>query len=393
MGVQLSPSAHEGKGRGIIMSHAIIVCGTWDDKGGKKSSVMEELIKGFKAADVYNKVIAYNGGSHGDIQDIWLAKANVILWFPNIPNEYHKHRDIKKVFPKAILVTSKNNCDEVYSFQEIVAHALMLKSNLVLEVSKDGGLNRGMFKGQLLDPLGNIWCAPTKYFGKLGKAIAKRTDFLRKVTRKPTIQSPEAPRMLSLADEDFKFFSVVEEAARTFHRLINPAKGVRRFLGNASFRCMDGFPSVKTTDGRIYVSRRNVDKRVFGPEEFVQVGYNADKDITWYRGDHKPSVDTVVQLQLYRKLGGIRYMLHSHTYVEWNFAPSKTASFTETMVPCGGLQEVDEILKAIKKHKIRPSQRFALNLIGHGSLICVPEVEDFKWFNHTRHPVPEVLGD
>lgn len=381
------------------MNRITIVCGRWDDAGGKPSSVMKDLIKGIKASNIYDQVTVFNGGhiaklTRGIPQSFHLDEADVILWFVDIKNNYKKRRNIKELYPKSILVTSKNNCDEVYSFQEIIAHALALKSNLVLEIFKEDDV----YVGQLLDPLGNMWCTPTPHFGKLGKIIAKRTNYLRKITRKPTLWSPETLLRAPLYDGEVnEFYSIARQSAEEFHKLINPAEGVKRFLGNASFRCMGGFPSFKTTDGIIYVSRRNLDKRIIGPDGFVQVGYNQDKDITWYRGDHKPSVDTVIQVQIYRKFPSIRFMIHSHLYAELPGGQSLPA--TKKMVPCGGLEEVDEILNALHKYnetnvyKIDYNTGFAINLVGHGSLIAVTKPEDFRLCQYIKRPVPEILED
>ena len=68
--------------------------------------------------------------------------------------------------------------------------------------------------------------------------------------------------------EDTEFFNIVKGYADVFHKLINPAPNVTRFLGNSSFRCQRGFPSFKK-DGIVYVSKRNVDKRYIDKSGFV----------------------------------------------------------------------------------------------------------------------------
>ena len=362
------------------MNRIVLVGGTWDKNGGKPSKIINIMYNALISEG--KDVTMYNGGPYQRLNRIQMSKADIIMWFPNIPNYLNEKLGIKKTFPKTILVTSKNNVGEVYSLQEIIVHGLALKSNLILEIF--GRPNK--YWGQIIDPLGNVWLEPTDDFSLIAKVIVNRTEYLKNITRKPTVQSPEISKKLLLTNENKKFLKFIQKSADTFHNLINPTKGVKRFLGNASFRCTDGFPSLISSNGDIYVSRRNIDKKSLKLDEFVQVGYNPDKDITWYRGDYKPSVDTVIQVQLYQHLAfnKIKYMIHSHVYV-------KHAPFTETMVPCGGLEEVDEILKTIKKYKINTEFTFAINLIGHGSLICAEIPEDFEKFKHIKRRVPEVM--
>lgn len=389
------------------MNKILLVGGTWDNDGGKPSKIIKSVYDALKP--LANTVLYYNGGYYNALRyTIELVKfvnaqsdpIDAVLWFPNVPNGLGKGVDVKNNLPKTMLVTSKNNYDKSYTFQELVAHAISLKSNLFLEITKEN--NR--YCGQIFDPLGNVWSEKTADFNKLSHIMIERCEWLKKVTRKPTIWSPEIPDAMPLTNENERFFEIVQSSADRFHELIHPAKRVGRFLGNASFRCGNGFPSLKSSDGRIYVSRRNVDKRALSANEFVQVGYNPDKDITWYRGDNKPSVDTVIQVQLYHKLPHIRYMIHSHVYAEYKrYTTAETVrsyaikrvrkdiQFTENMIPCGGLEEVDEILKIIEKHKIDTNFPFAVNLVGHGSLVCVQKPEDFELFEYRPRPMPEIL--
>jgi len=364
-----------------------IIGGTWDRNYGKSSSIVSQvihrMIQEANALDC-SIVLTHNGGYYWSlpvlIDQMKIQDPDIIFWFMNVPNDLAKHNNIKAEFPKAILITSKNNYDKHYTFQEMAARALALKSNLFIEVTKE----HQRYHGRLFDPLGNAWTMKTPDFPYLVMQALKRAVHLKSVTRKSTTWSPEAPDMIPASLTNGKFFKIVQKSADKFHELIHPAEGVKRFLGNASFRCMNGFPSLRAMNGYIYVSRRNVDKRALGPDEFVQVGYNESKDIVWYRGEHKPSVDTVVQVQLYRWLRNIRFMMHSHVYVKY-------APFTENMVPCGGFEEIGEIKYAVNKHDINPERAFAINLIGHGSLICARVPENFWGFKYIPRPSPEPM--
>ena len=299
------------------MINILMLGGTWDEKGGKKSSIIDIMHKALEKHRCVSRIRTFNGGAYTDIADILdsplFLDNEAIFWFPNISNGQSKTVGaIKKDFPKVILVTSKRNIDDKYSIQETVAHGLSIKSNLILEISNC----ENKYCGRILDPLCNSWIKSTDDFAAIADALAVRSDYLKKITRKPTIHSPEMKESIPDTQENRLFFNIIKKSAEKFHELINPAENIKRFLGNASFRCMRGFPSIKDNNGNIFVSRRNIDKRYIGPDEFVQAGYNHEKDIVWYRGDNKPSVDTVVQVELYRRLPRISYMIHAHVYVK-----------------------------------------------------------------------------
>ena len=369
------------------MASIKIVGGTWDASGGKPSKIVEDLARGVSTSNSFSHVVVSNGGNYYSLARGFelppCSAADVVLWIPNIPNYLPKLKSVKEIFPKVILVSSKNNVFTKYSFQDIVAHGLALKSNLVLEIRQFDSL----FTGRLIDTLGNMWHNTTVNFEDLGSAIAKCSRKLVNIKRQATIRSPEEvdPIITSCNGRDItEFFKIVKDTAELFHELIRPPKGITRFLGNASFRCERGFPSIRLNDGRIYMSRRNVDKRFIGPGAFVQVGFNEDTGVVWYRGDHKPSVDTVVQVRLYKELSNINYMIHSHVY-------EKYGPHTSKMIPCGGLEEVDEVLKVVSDSDLRDRAYFAINLKGHGSIVFMNELSDFRRFEFKARPTPEIM--
>lgn len=106
------------------------------------------------------------------------------------------------------------------------------------------------------------------------------------------------------------------------------------------------------------------------------------KDQVYYFGDAKPSVDTPVQLRLYRLFPNINYMIHAHCYVKDGF-------FTNTPIPCGGLEEVEEITRIVYDTN---ETRYAFNLIGHGCIIMGQTVKDLKSFTFIKRPMPEKLS-
>ncbi len=354
------------------MKRISIIGGTFDDASGKPSGIIGKYFNhnAFLGFDVQVDMI--NGGHFDDLEGIvrGLEKSDIILWFPNVSNEKPKVRNIKGIYPNKIVVTSKRNADQRYGFASLINRILMLKSNLLLEFTE----SNGVYQGRVFDPLGTVWCDYCSDFKVVAGRLVSRAIQLSDFSRCPTHQvgpKIEAPNME-------EFFSIVKGYAETFHRLIHPEEGVTRFLGNASFRCERGFPSFRDGD-LIFVSRRNVDKRYIGRESFVAARLNGDR--VEYYGDDKPSVDTPVQLNLYDYYRNVNFMVHSHTYIEG-------APFTEHPIPCGALEEIDEIVEAVRQGS---RFNFSVNLIGHGSLALSRDVDYLAKIKYIARNVPERL--
>lgn len=356
----------------------LLVGGTFDDNGGKTSGIISKISSYMKQHEDVESIVTLNGGYVDEIVKEYeegenITKSDVVMWFANVPNNFEKNRDLKKKYKKIMLVTSKRNFGE-YSFSYLVNHALGLKSNLMIEFSK-GKENK--FNGRLLDPLGTVWHDYDDDFKGIVGSLVKRLNTLINITRKRTNYREE--------DVDFQveddFLNVVKKSSNKFHDLIKPVDGVTRFLGNSSFRCRHGFPSFRD-QGYIFVTRRNIDKRDLGKEGFVPVKRGDNGEVNYF-SEHKPSVDTPIQLSLYEYYKGVNYMLHSHVYIE-------DALFTNEAIPCGGLEEVDEI---ISLYPDESTTNVAINLIGHGSLILAETVEDLRGLasNYYSRPMPEVI--
>lgn len=356
----------------------LIVGGSFDNNGGRPSSLVDKFYNAF--ADIATtkeeriEVSRVNGGYFDEVEGILkeTIHADVVLWWANVPNDMPKIRDVKEVNPKCMLVTSKRNDNEKYSFGELVNRALGAKANLCVEFSKQ---NDGKFNMMLFDPLGNEWYKGTN-ISECADVMAQRLIFLKSVTRQGCTWVDGEP----IVPNEEAFFNLVKENAEVFHELINPAPGVTRFLGNSSFRCQRGFPSFKDNK-MVYVSRRNVDKRYIGRDAFVPTYLEEGK--VCYQGENKPSVDTPIQLRLYDRLPNIKYMMHAHVYVEG-------APFTKHMVPCGGLEEVGEVVSAIEEFYGKLDGDFyAINLVGHGSIVMGSEVEKLKGVPYVGRTLPE----
>ena len=354
----------------------LFVAGNFDDNGGRPSSVANKFHALIDARSDVEQIAFANGGYFSEIEDI-LEQAkthDVVIWWANVPNDKPKIRDVKSVNPKTMLITSKRNDDNKYSFAELINRALESKANLCVEFSKQGET----FDMMVFGPLGNCWFNGND-IQKCCDILINRIAFLKNITRQgcTNVLNENSP----MIPDDGEFFDVIKNYAEIFHKLINPAPGVTRFLGNSSFRCQRGFPSFKK-DGIIYVSRRNVDKRYIDKDSFVPTKFVDGK--VFYYGDNKPSVDTPIQLRLYERLPHINYMIHSHVYI-------KDAPFTSHMIPCGGLEEVEEVMALIqKKYGNCDGDFYAINLVGHGSIIMSSDVQKLKNIDYVGRIFPEI---
>ena len=356
------------------MNSILLVGGTWDFQGGKKSRVVEKFAREF------SYVTVYNGGYYFDLHRIIETSIyfDVVLWWANVPNDMPKVRNVKEINYKALLVTSKRNNGE-YTFEELLQRSLEAKANLTIEFSEKGKV----FNMRLFDPLGNLWYDGASIISCAEK-MQKRLEFLSTMTREPTISSDIKLEDLNLSDDTFNedFLGIVRNYANVFAEAIFQTKDVKRFLGNASFRCPKGFPSFRQGD-LIFVSRRNVNKEFISAQDFVPV-YMKDRKI-YYIGENKPSVDTPIQVRLYKMFPNINFMIHSHCYI-------KNAMFTDRIVPCGAIEEVDEIERAVKKFYNGNFERVAyvLNLRGHGSIMMSKDPELLKDINIVGRQLPEI---
>jgi len=348
---------------------SLCIVGTFDDNGGKFSKIGEIIYRSVKRDDMHY----INGGNFHKLQETLyeIKDSGLIYWFANVPNEKQKLvEDIKKNNNACVLVTSKRNVEKKYTFQDLLYHALGIKSNLFVEfIQKDG-----RYHGRVADPLGNVFLDYNDDVGLLGKVLKKRAEELLGYTRVPSINVGEKEDV----PNETEFFEIIKHYAEVFHDLIHfHPEATNRFFGNASFRCERGFPSFRR-DSLIYVSRRNVDKRYLNRDAFVAV--KAGKIPVNYFGNDKPSTDTPINVKLYGYYPNVHYILHAHTYID-------KAPFTHRIIPCGALEEADEITKLYPDNN---KTNFSVNLIGHGSLALATDVEFMRKILYVPRPMPEI---
>ena len=178
---------------------------------------------------------------------------------------------------------------------------------------------------------------------------------------------------------DKAFFDIVKRSAKIFDKLMHQPANPSRFLGNASFRCQRGFPSFRGSNELIYVSRRNIDKKFISKDTFVPVDIRHNGFKPNYYGVHKPSVDTPIQIGLYRLFPNVNYMIHGHAYAD-------NAPFTDRVIPCGAIEEISEISRIFTTVD---KTNFVVNLLGHGSIVFAKDVNFFYEVTYSARPFPE----
>lgn len=356
----------------------VVVCGDWNVDEGRPSKLMAAFVEGLSTTPEVTGMY-FNGGPFYKLYKVvenYAKDADAIIWAPNIDNSLGKVRDIKIVNPHCVLVSSKANLKHKYSVKEVVARALAMHSQLVLHFTVN---DVGRVAGQIIDTLANAWSPPMANFYELGQCVGEQIRRLSEFKRVPSISIGAEAGKAPVPPE---FLETIVRFGGVFHRLMDPPADVVRFLGNSSFRCTRGFPSMRMDDYSAYVSRRNVDKQSLTAEDFIYATIDAYGRIR-YSGVHKPSVDTPIQLALYANLPKINFMIHSHTYVAG-------APYTKRMCPCGALEEVEEVLAVIEEYDFDTLQTgFAVNLVGHGSIMFASKVSDFGQFAHDARPMPE----
>lgn len=368
---------------------------------GKASGLADKIIRAIKP---YASVLSFaNGGKYSDLEHHLKKTKNydIVFWWANVDNKLPKIRDVKETAPHVMLITSKRNDNDKYTFQELNQRALASKSNLVFEFKKVND----KFKMMIFDPLGCSW-----YDGfdtdEAVEATMNRLSYLTSITRQKTTQISNDKGLIlkwyfdQFAQDQIKsdktidtpceqeFVDLVKEYAETFHLIMKPAANVKRFLGNCSMkpfppqvgRCSKGMPSFRK-DGYIFVSQRNVDKEFLTLENFVPT--YLENNQVYYCGENKPSVDTPIQLRLYELLPNINYMIHAHVYIE-------NAPYSTYPIPCGAIEEVDEIKKVIEKEfGTFDGEKYHINLLGHGSIIMGKTIDDLKNVRYYGRTLPE----
>lgn len=374
----------------------LIVGGTWNrefnnvtESYGRPSSLITKLANALTA---YGLVDVYNGGRYDKLEDIIESTHayNVVFWWANVDNSLPKIRNVKEIAPYTMLINSKRDDDDKYSFQELIQRSLTAKANLTWKFKK---IADKTFEATIFDPLGSVWYQGTDFDATVN-ACMNRLSFLKNMTRQPSIKTDK----INIIPDEQDFVDVVRKYATKFQKYMDSSVKTERFIGNASLRlikpfsdsrCGKGMPSFRGADNMIFVSRRNIDKQFITLDNFVPVYVDDNK--LMYCGDDKPSVDTPVQIRLYDAFPQINYMLHSHCYI-------KDTPFTHKAIPCGAIEEADEVINTLASYKLytKTPLMFAVNLIGHGSIIMWNNMAQFHneiepTLEYYKREMPEIM--
>jgi hypothetical protein len=350
----------------------VVVGGTWNQNGGSPSKLVHQL--GSQAAQKDFDLTVRNGGYVSELRELLndLVGAESVIWMPNVSNDVADKvlPDIKKRFPRLVLVQSKRIVEKSYDDTEVIGRLLATHSALGVTVRRK---ETGRLEFAVLDPLGNEY-ARSEEFSLVANRLLDRIEFILSGRRvRSTCVGPA--RLFTISE---RFLQSVTRWGARFSELMDQVR-TERFLGNAATRtrCESGFPATKQ-GGRIFVSRRNIDKRDIGPGGFVEVQKAQDGSVEYY-GDAKPSVDTPIQLALFEHYTAARFIIHGHCYLDTRYS-------TAEKIPCGDVREVDEIVSVVPQD----IENFGINLLGHGCLLVGNDLDvlDAEFVASPR-PFPE----
>jgi len=313
----------------------------------KSSSVINKLSKFFDDVDIKN------GGTLDDLK-INLDGFSLVIWSPNIDNE------IDKQYPKkekgSVLICTKV-LRENRNYGDAVARIFKMNANAVITIESSSK----PFKFQLIDALGNLWC-DTSDLSVLSKSIKDFFSWSKGAIRIDSIKTD-----FNITKPNQTLISFCDIIKNVADKVENERGG--RYFGNASTRCSKMFPSLRTEDDFL-VSGRNIPKDRISIDDFVFVKLGDEVDTVGkviYSGNRKPSVDTPIQLVLYRKYLNINFMIHGHAYIDG-------VDFTKHYFPCGDLRECEELLNKFPSD----NKSFILNLKNHGFIIATDTIEKIK---------------
>lgn len=344
-----------------------LVGGTWDENGGKPSKIVS-LLKSKFSNFSFKNILEYNGGYLEELKELNFSNMTTLIWMPNIDNSEDKILDtIKKVNPHLFLVSSKRVVEKDYSENDVVGRLLKSHSNLGIMIEKKNDL----YNFKVLDPLGNMYNDST-YIGGLALVLSRKITHFSNAIRLPSKSIGDLPEPIYI---DRKLRETFEQYGQEFTKYVN-AINPNRFLGNAATRCSFGFPAVRTTNA-YYVSKRNIDKANMSSTSFVKVLPYEDQVL--YYGNHKPSVDTPIDIKLFNYYSNVNVIIHGHVY-------TKNGLYTNVNYACGDVREFKEIISLVPDNL---KANFSINLKGHGCLILANSLDYLKNVELIARPFPE----
>lgn len=351
-------------------SKLLVIAGIFDENGGATSPFAEMFVE---CSKTFFNIRGRNGGNL-EVLDRVISNVchfDVVVWIAQVDDPGYLLR-IKEANPKCLLVQAVRNDKIKHSLCEIVSGMLKTRSHLSLVI--DRGADQLDLK--IIDSLGNLW-----YEGPSVSEVIVRLqwyiNYVAELTRVGSTRSDFFDGEMVIEED---FWKIVRLFGAIFKTAFRKTANAECIAGDETIRCIYGYPSI-CTDNAIIVSRRDIDENGIEKEMFVAVENRTDT--LSYSGGYKPSVDTPLHLQIYNYYKDIRYIIHGHCYVE-------NAPTTSMHVPCGYLEEINEI------KKIYPNDHytdFAINLLGHGCIICAGDLGYFTQCRVVSRDFPERMKD
>jgi hypothetical protein len=344
-----------------------------------------------------DEITVVNGGELYELEKIFkkLNNYDIIVWMPQFENDMPERYDIQNIknnIPTKILILG---IYETVSDEDMIEIALKAKANLVMAIGD-------ITKVRVIDPLGCMW-----YNGEIFKATTTaidRINYLQSITRQKTTSVKATQENLILKWYFDPFGQEMKKSAidakvtpdQTFIRIIHELSDKVRPLmpqirTNANNppqvgRCSKTMPSYRIGK-HIYASTRAIDGDYICDTDFVPAWQNKDGKV-FYAGTKKPSIDTPIHIKLYSQLPNINYIVHLHCYANY---PGMSLPMVEKAIPCGAIENADEILKIINEFNLKNESKMAINIKGHGCFIMCQHSSDFNGIILTRRNIPETM--
>jgi hypothetical protein len=329
--------------------YTVIVGGTWDEDGGKPSKIIAAMAEELRAKKVYN------GGHIKDLPTDDLRAFPLVIWMPKIPNEAEKRYPIKA--KGAVLVCSKV-MREGYTRADSVSRIFKMHANAVIEVHwEEQESGRWKCLLGLRDAMANWWSPPSAHLPDVVQGIMELYHWTKGSIRVGSVRV------------DWRGSSDLQRLMELTHQVADQVENSigERYFGNVSTRCQSLFPGMRESRERVLISPRNTDKRRLGVDDMVLVDIACPSNRVHYYGDRKPSVDTPVQLWVFRGFHEINFMIHGHAYV-------KGARVTDEYYPCGDMREAYAISGLIEAG-LAHHHCGIINLRNHGFLLYSQTIE------------------
>lgn len=155
---------------------ALMVCGSWDDNGGRASAMMNKIVEGIKL--VIKNLSVVNGGEFSDlylIEENLFEEFDILFWFINAINNEYPPIEFKKNDRKRVLVLMRNGILETNTNEKILERSKKIGADftVITSVGRGNGLIANGFVFSLFDAAGQELLSKEKYLYVFGRTLAK----------------------------------------------------------------------------------------------------------------------------------------------------------------------------------------------------------------------------